>query len=1620
MKKRYLLIFAFALLKVSNAFAISGEVVQNDSSQTNQYGLYTISFNLANNGGAALDANVDTLYLTFDAAVGVPATIPNSSVTVNNTQPNNITVLDSVVKILIPVNVSKGQTVTIKIKTSALVQNPSVAAIYTLGIDTSGPSETAGSGTYTISTASSQVKNISVTPNPSVASENAAYSIAFTLGGSGQLTASDGHIIIHFPNDTYIPTGGISGVTVEGTPANATGAGDSISITTPVDLDNNSGVNVSFAIGSGLKNPSIDSTGYTMQVYTSSEFTQVESETYTISPAGQLSITSITTYPDTVNKNGELVLEFRTGSSGALSANTDSIFVVLPYNTYLPTDLSANKISVSSGGLSDDASAIVQYNGDNSDPDTIAVIPSLSVGNSSDVNLTIKSTSGLLSPSLNGSYALELRTTSENTYVTSNPYYIRSTNTTISSFSVTPSNKNPSTASAYTFDFNLGKYGRLIPGQSVISLTLNSSFTISEVLANYQNSTITIGGGTAVILDNSLINPNNTAKQIQITIPDSVTVLNNENVLIFLNGTSGPITNPAAGNYTVDINSSVEATTVTSTEYNIGGTQITSINSITLGNSDVNETSAYTLNITVNNNLLKNDNDYIKITFPDGTVIPASIATGNVTINGSNPKTVAINQGTRTATLTVNTNSSGTFDVVFVVGAGIINPIIPSTTFYKTTIHTSKDLDPLTSSAYTITEGNTTAVFDSVEVIPAVKNASNTRYDFYFTTSSTGKIAGGRPAGSSFIYFDFDPAVVVPASVNSSSVSVGGSPSDGVEVLTSGAGGKIKVTVPNGTIINNSTQTVVSIDTTGGFTNGDTTGYHPIYVYTSSDTIADSTTIYLESELNLTFNSISSNPTTQNASASYTIKFTPGTFGALSSGDSVIITFPDNTYVPATISKSNITIKGTQLAVTPSVSGRTMTITSPVSISAAEQATLLISGSSGILNPTTTGNYQVSLYTNKEGSAVQSPLYGITATSTTVSAADVSLANGLQNTATSYTVNFNIGNNGRLIAGSSTINIQFGSETGVSTTISNYDNSTISVNSGTGVSIASNISVSSKTVIVTIPGSVEILNNYNVEILLDGATTKPITNPLSTGSYSLDVKSSVETTYITSNSYSISNLGAVGVATPILSSTEANAIAENRILFQVDAGGGALTAGSGTISVYFPDNTSIPVSISTSNVEIRSGASLSGTTPHNPDAITTNATNRLVTLTVPTALGVANGDSVQVQFFSSSSIENPSVAGTGVYTLEVATSSQTQKALSPTYSITPSTTTITINEASFDKQTINTQSQFTMNITTGAQGRLKSGTSYIDLIFPIDVDFTLGTPPNTKVKINSTAANSVELFNGVAGDQDTLRAVVPTSVTIGNSTAFTIVIDSTAGLQTPPDYIARTYKAYTSVEPTIQGLDQSLPVELTTFSVETAAGKAVINWVTESELNNAYWIIEKFELRQDEYNLFQRGIWSLDKFAADFQKAGELEGKGTTPFRNEYLYIDSSVVVGHYYLYRLADISCNGDIQYHSPVAVEIAPPADFRLEQNYPNPFNPSTTIRFNLPEKALVSLIVYNVAGQEVIRILDRREMNAGAFSFQWKGNSMSGAQVASGMYFYRIQAGNFSAVRKMLLIR
>lgn len=225
--------------------------------------------------------------------------------------------------------------------------------------------------------------------------------------------------------------------------------------------------------------------------------------------------------------------------------------------------------------------------------------------------------------------------------------------------------------------------------------------------------------------------------------------------------------------------------------------------------------------------------------------------------------------------------------------------------------------------------------------------------------------------------------------------------------------------------------------------------------------------------------------------------------------------------------------------------------------------------------------------------------------------------------------------------------------------------------------------------------------------------------------------------------------------------------------------------------------------------------------------------------------------------------------------------------------------------------------------------------------------------------------------------------------------------------------------------PGTNGSDQSLPVSLSSFTAKAGDSKVTLTWITESEVDNLGFILERSQSQNGEYQVI-----------ASYQSEEALQGAHSSNERNTYYWIDSHVFNGITYWYKLIDVDINGVRTEHPAISampnthsvdIEIINgtqyPEKYNLRQNYPNPFNPNTTIQFDIPklrtELTQINLSVFNLTGQKVRTLLDG-PITSGSYQVVWNGLDDQRRQVPSGVYFYFIKTSDFYQSRKMILMK
>jgi hypothetical protein len=191
-----------------------------------------------------------------------------------------------------------------------------------------------------------------------------------------------------------------------------------------------------------------------------------------------------------------------------------------------------------------------------------------------------------------------------------------------------------------------------------------------------------------------------------------------------------------------------------------------------------------------------------------------------------------------------------------------------------------------------------------------------------------------------------------------------------------------------------------------------------------------------------------------------------------------------------------------------------------------------------------------------------------------------------------------------------------------------------------------------------------------------------------------------------------------------------------------------------------------------------------------------------------------------------------------------------------------------------------------------------------------------------------------------------------------------------------------------------------LPVELSYFTAALNGITVQLRWRTETEVNNYGF---------DILRLAQNDEWITIGFVV---------GNGNTNSPKHYAFSDASITNPGQYNYRLKQIDNDGTFEYSNVVTVNVGAPDNFYLSQNYPNPFNPTTSLQYKVSSRQFVSLKIYDVLGKEVTSLVNE-EKPAGTYTITFDASSDT-YRLPSGIYIYRLQTENYSANRKMTLLK
>ena len=189
-----------------------------------------------------------------------------------------------------------------------------------------------------------------------------------------------------------------------------------------------------------------------------------------------------------------------------------------------------------------------------------------------------------------------------------------------------------------------------------------------------------------------------------------------------------------------------------------------------------------------------------------------------------------------------------------------------------------------------------------------------------------------------------------------------------------------------------------------------------------------------------------------------------------------------------------------------------------------------------------------------------------------------------------------------------------------------------------------------------------------------------------------------------------------------------------------------------------------------------------------------------------------------------------------------------------------------------------------------------------------------------------------------------------------------------------------------------------VPVVIEYFSANLINNNIILKWRTATEVNNYGFEIQKSLLNGQ---------------SSKFETIGFVDGHGNSNSPKEYTFVDTDKPGGTVQ-YRLKQIDIDGEFEYSDIVEVNNVFQKEFKLLQNYPNPFNPTTVIEYSIPKASHVSIKVFDILGKEVATLVNKNQEN-GSYKVQFNATKLS-----NGTYFYKIKSGDFTEIKKMLLLK
>jgi hypothetical protein len=1059
------------------------------------YGAYSFSFNTAANG--ALVGGSSQMTIVFNAAGTV---VPNGALNVTGFTVNGVAVVTATgsggntITLTIPADIGASQSnVPVVIPAASLVRNPlSILNNQTLSVSTSVQLTAGTSGFYSIGYSITALAVHAVTVTPNTLGNVGAYTFTFDTAANGGLVGTVSTLAVTFPAGTVVPTGSLStvGLTVGGTTVDsAIGAGQVITLTLHQDIGiNTNGITVSFPATLGIRNPTTGGAEH-ISAATSVQTTAGNSPNYNITTSlTALTVGTVNLTSYTVGNAAGYSFNFGTSADGALVGTVSTLTVTFPTGTVIPNGpLSTTGITV--GGITVDAA-------------TGSLLPTLTItltihqdiaASTSNIAVVFPATLGIINPAVAANYTFTAATSVQPNPGTSPQYTIGAGSTTVAVTGVTPAPVFPNSTAMYTISFNTSADGPLYAGVSHIFITFPDNTLVGNISGASVNGTA-VGAGS--------FSGNAGTRVVDIITPVNIAA-NSGNSL-----TVTAIQNPtyaSAGNTLTVATTAQPAGASTPYTISLSPTQVT-VGGITVTPASVNVQAAYnfTINLAVP---LRANAGVINISFPAITGIVNGTLL-NVFVGGNLTPATGSSASAMISIFPTAIVASGSPVAIIIPAATAIqyNPSTPGTN----TLSVATSSQAAGSHTFTLAASLTSQITKpNVTVSPSLAGQAGA-YQIQFNLGPGGRLSQGN-----IITDIFPSGTVLPSSITGN-ITVNGIATTGT-VYSNGL--SLSVVVPAGVSIGPNQGVNLTFAAGANILNPGL-GSNMLQVETDEEpTFVTSSSYWITSNSHITVPVVQVVPNVIFAAPLITMDFSLGAGSNLTAGaDYISLIFPTQFTLPVAIPAASISINGLPVTSVQHSSGNAngIDILSPVSIGVPDinrTIHVVITTASGITNPTLPGTgYVISASTSIEPTFVASNSFTITpSTGTQLTQPHVDLFPAYTRSAGRYKINFSLGSLGGLMAGVSTINVQFPANMVLPASV---PAGMITVN---GVVTAAPATSANQVLTITVPQTLPV--GAAVELII--TSHSGVLNPPDEGDYTLTLFTSSEPNPVTSNSFHI-------------------------------------------------------------------------------------------------------------------------------------------------------------------------------------------------------------------------------------------------------------------------------------------------------------------------------------------------------------------------------------------------------------------------------------------------------------------------------------------------------------------